>query len=92
MRIELEVENTRCGGCARTIEMRLRTDPRVSSVHVEPRRGLVTVEASEDVREDASATLARLGYPLKGSVEGLGAAAAMAKSVVSCAIGKVSKP
>ena len=90
MKIDLEVENTRCGGCARTIERALRADPRITAVQVEPGRGLVCIEASSDVGEDATATLARLGYPLRGSVEGLKAAAAKAKSIVSCAIGKVS--
>lgn len=90
MKIELEVENTRCGGCARSIEKRLRADPRVTAVQVEPGQGRVSIEASSDVREDAIAMLAGLGYPLRGSVEGLKAAAAKAKSIVSCAIGKVS--
>lgn len=90
MRIDLEVENTRCGGCARTIEKALRADARVTAVQVEPGRGLVSIEAPAEVREEAIAALARLGYPLRGSVEGLKAAAAKAKSIVSCAIGKVS--
>jgi copper chaperone len=91
VRLELEVENTRCGGCARTIEKRLRADPRVTAVHVEPGRGLVSIETSAEMREEASAMLAHLGYPPRGSVEGLKAAAAKAKSIVSCAVGKVSR-
>ncbi len=89
MKFEFEVENVRCGGCARTIEKGLRADPRISQVEIDLEAKRVLVEASGDVREAASATLARLGYPLKGSVEGMRAAAAKAKSIVSCAIGKV---
>ncbi len=90
MKIEFEVENIRCGGCARTIEKGLRADPRITGVEVDVEARKVLVDASDDVRYAASATLARLGYPLKGSVEGVRAAAAKAKSIVSCAIGKVS--
>jgi copper chaperone len=92
MKIDLQVENMRCGGCARTIEKALRADPRITAVQVDPACGLVSIEASADLSEDASIVLARLGYPRKGSVEGLRAAAAKAKSIVSCAIGKVSAP
>ena len=50
----------------------------------------MTVEAAADVRHDVATTLARLGYPEKGSVEGLKSVAAVAKSFVSCAIGRLS--
>ncbi len=59
MELRLQVENVKCGGCARSIEKALRADARIT--HVE-----------------------------KGSDEGLRAAAATAKSSVSCAIGRMS--
>jgi copper chaperone len=90
VKIEFEVENMHCGGCANTIEKGLRADPRITGVIVEPERGRVAIEADTDVRAQAAATLAQLGYPEKGSVEGLRAAAAKATSYVSCAIGKLS--
>lgn len=89
MQLKLEVENIKCGGCARSIDKALRADARISGVTVDPSAGTVMVEASDDVRADALATLARLGYPAKGSVEGLRSAAAMAKSFVSCAVGRL---
>ncbi|MGE5640816.1 MAG: heavy-metal-associated domain-containing protein [Clostridia bacterium] len=89
MELRIEVENVKCGGCARTIEKNLRADARISSVSVDPAAGIVTLEASADVRAEAAATLARLGYPERGSVEGLKAATAAAKSFVSCAIGRM---
>lgn len=90
MELRFEVENVKCGGCARTIENGLGADPRISAVSVDPAAGVVLIEASGDIRAEAAATLARLGYPERGSVDGLKAAAAVAKSFVSCAIGRVS--
>jgi copper chaperone len=90
VRIQIEVENIHCGGCARTIEGALRKDARITEVVVKPDQSQVTIEAQADVHADAAATLARLGYPEKGSVEGVRAAAAKAKSLVSCAIGRLS--
>ena len=90
MELRLEVENVKCGGCARSIEKALRADPRIGAVAVDPSAGVVLIEAAADVRAEAAATLARLGYPEKGSVEGMKAAAAAAKSFVSCAVGRLS--
>jgi len=90
MELRLEVENVKCGGCARSIEKALRADPRIGAVAVEPSAGVVLIEAAADVRAEAAATLARLGYPEKGSVEGMKAAAAAARSFVSCAVGRLS--
>jgi len=89
MEIRLDVENVKCGGCARTIERTLREDPRITRVTVDPSRGTVVVEANADVRAEAAATLARLDYPERGTVEGLRSAAAAAKSFVSCAVGRL---
>jgi copper chaperone len=47
------------------------------------------IEAEGDVRAHAAAVLAKLGYPEKGSLEGLKAVAATAKSFVSCAVGRM---
>lgn len=89
MELRFEVENVKCGGCARTIERTLTADARIARVAVDPAAGTVVVEAAEDVRAEVSAALARLGYPEKGSVEGLRSAAAAAKSFVSCAVGRL---
>jgi len=88
--IRLEVENLKCGGCASTIEKTLRADPRVTKVVVDPATDSVEIGASTELRGELAATLARLGYPEKGSLEGLRSAAAVAKSYVSCAIGKMT--
>jgi copper chaperone len=90
MELRFEVENVKCGGCARTIANALRADSRITDVSVDLSQGAVVVEATADVRAEVAATLARLGYPEKGSVEGLRSAAAVAKSFVSCAVGRLA--
>jgi copper chaperone len=90
MELRFEVENVKCGGCARTIEKALRSDARITRVTVDPPAGSVVIQATADVRAEAAAALARLGYPERGSVEGLRAAAAAAKSFVSCAVGRLA--
>ena len=91
MKINIEVENIRCGGCANTITKKLMSIEGVNSVDVAIEQQIVTVES-----EDESARLAyveallAMGYPEKGSVEGMQALKGKAKSVISCAIGKVS--
>jgi copper chaperone len=86
----IEVENIKCGGCANTIETRLRKLDAVTDVQVEVEQGRVTVEAGDDDRATLAEILLRSGYPEKGTAEGIKAASARAKSFVSCAIGKLS--
>ena len=84
----IEVENIRCGGCANTITHSLQKLDGISSVSVDIEIGRVCVTAAADDRERLVSTLLQHGYPEKGSIEGLQAAKAKAKSFVSCAIGK----
>jgi copper chaperone len=90
MQYIIEVENIRCGGCANSIETRLRKLDGVSKVSVDIEQGRVSVDAVDDRRERLVSTLLQSGYPEKGSAAGIKAATAKAKSFVSCAIGKVS--
>lgn len=89
MSYEIAVENIKCGGCANTIRSRLLEDARVTGVEVDIVAGLVRVQGEPAARPDLVTKLARLGYPEVGSVEGLKAAAARAKSFVSCAVGRI---
>jgi copper chaperone len=51
----------------------------------------VTIDTDdESVRNATIKALLTMGYPEQGSVEGLDALKGKAKSVVSCAIGKIS--
>jgi copper chaperone len=85
----IEVENIKCGGCANTITGRLSKLDGISNVQVDIENGRVTLEAPEQSRTQLVETLLASGYPEKGSVEGIKAATAKAKSFVSCAIGKM---
>jgi len=85
----IAVENIKCGGCASSIRKGLLENPQVSSVEVDVETGQVQIEGEESARGEIVARLARLGYPEVGSVEGMQAAAAKAKSFVSCAIGRI---
>lgn len=90
MKYEIEVENIRCGGCANTISKKLLEKEGVDSVDVQIEDQLVVIETKDEVvKQLAIDTLASLGYPEKGSVEGLAALKGKAKSVVSCAVGKM---
>lgn len=91
MQFMIEVENIKCGGCAATIKKRLLEDARIQSVEVDVSSGAITLEASADDFASWKATLLKLGYPERGTAEGLSAAKAMAKSFVSCAIGRMDQ-
>ncbi|MFM2400026.1 MAG: hypothetical protein RL341_2183 [Pseudomonadota bacterium] len=86
----IAVENLKCGGCATTITHSLSALPGVSAVQVDVEHGQVSFEAADTARAEAVHKLQQLGYPEAGSTHGIAAAAASAKSYVSCAIGKVS--
>ena len=89
MSYTISVENIKCGGCASTIRNKLSTLDGVESVEVGIEAGLVTIDGDEAHRETITAELLHLGYPEKGTAEGMRAAAAKAKSFVSCAIGRL---
>jgi len=90
MKVSITVENIKCGGCAGSIKKKLLADARVESVEVDIEQGIVVIEATENVHDDFSAMLLKMGYPKSGTTEGITAAKAKAKSFVSCAIGSVS--
>ena len=90
MNSSIEVENIRCGGCANSITKKLTAIDGVESVDVAIEEQIVTVDVTDDVvREAVVESLKSMGYPEKGSVEGLEAIKGKVKSVVSYAIGKV---
>jgi len=91
MRETLNVENIKCAGCAKTIENGLLKIENVTQVFIEIEDGIVTVEGDNLSKMDLAAHLLKLGYPEKGSVEGLQSVKAKATSFVSCAIGRMDK-
>lgn len=94
MQITIEVENIRCGGCANSITQKLMEDERIDNISIDIEKQMVSFDTdnadTDTVREAASKQLFSLGYPEKGSVEGLESLKEKAKSVVSCAVGKMS--
>ncbi len=65
MKIEIDVQNVKCQGCASAIRDGLGKNPQVREVQVDVPTGRVTVEAVEDIQAELSATLKALGYPEK---------------------------
>ena len=89
MSLSIQVENIKCGGCALSIKKGLMDEAGVSTVEVDVENGMVSIDGENLDRDAITAHLLKMGYPESGSVEGIKAAAAKAKSFVSCAIGKV---
>ena len=90
MSLSIQVENIKCGGCANSIKKGLMDEAGVSTVEIDVENGMVSIDGEHLDRDAIAAHLLNMGYPESGSVEGMKAAAAKAKSFVSCAIGKVS--
>lgn len=91
MQHRLNVDNIKCGGCAHSIVSKLSALEGVSDVSVEIEQGQVVFSSKNELIDQVKLHLKNMGYPEAGSVEGLGAAGAKAKSFVSCAIGKMTK-
>ena len=89
MTYTIAVENIKCGGCANTIRTRLIERELVQAVDVDIEQGEVRIEGNPEWRDQVAGALANMGYPEVGSVEGMKAATAKAKSFVSCAIGRI---
>lgn len=89
MTYTIAVENIKCGGCASSIRNKLLDQELALAVDVDVEQGEVHVDGNPEWREQVVSVLAGIGYPEVGSVEGMKAAAAKAKSVVSCAIGRI---
>lgn len=89
MAYTLTIENIKCNGCASSIRNKLVDSAIASVVEVDVANGTVHIDGDSAQRAEAVAALAAMGYPESGSVEGVKAAAAKAKSFVSCAVGRI---
>jgi copper chaperone len=85
-----EVENIKCGGCENSIRKGLSSIVGVSEVQIDREQQRITLVAQEAERSAIADKLCSMGYPEQGSVSGIQSGLAQAKSMVSCAIGKVS--
>lgn len=88
MNYEIGVENIKCGGCAGTIVKNINAIDGVENTDVDIEAGIVKVGGVDGLNETLLASLLKMGYPETGSIEGIAAAKAKAKSFVSCAVGK----
>lgn len=88
--LTFNVENIKCGGCENTIRKGLSNIAGVSEVQIDRDQQRITLLADAAERNAIAEKLRSMGYPEQGSVAGLQSGLAQAKSMVSCAIGKVS--
>ncbi len=88
MRTSIEVQNLKCGGCAKTITNKLSELQGINEVTVDADASLVSFTSENtDGTLLAKQALKSLGYP---SVEDNNTMVSKAKSFVSCATGKMS--
>ena len=85
-----DVENIKCGGCENTIRKGLSSIAGVSEVQIDRDQQRITLLANEAERSAIADKLRSMGYPEQGSLSGIPSGLAQAKSMVTCAIGKVS--
>ena len=88
--MKIEVENIKCGGCERSIFNELGTIEGVSDVTIDRPNQTIHFSGPEHLRPIVTERLHSLGYPERGSVRGLDAGLANAKSFMCFAIGRVS--
>ena len=93
MKYTFQVDNIRCGGCANTITKKLTEIHGVEEVQVDVENKQVIVTTNElnsnETHRLISDKLIQLGYPESGQ-DNANNLKVKAKSVVSCAIGKIS--
>jgi copper chaperone len=88
--LEIVIDNLKCGGCANTIVKGVSALDGVRGVEVLHDTSTVRVQATGAQRPAIEAKLTQMGYPPAGSLAGIQAGLANAKSYVSCAIGRIS--
>ena len=87
--VSIPIENLKCHGCAATIKKGLLKIEGVESLNVDVENSKVDVSfegTAEDI-DTIKAKLAQMGYPESGNNNTL----LMAKSFVSCAVGRITK-
>lgn len=88
--MKIEIDNLKCGGCEKSILKGLAAVKEITDVVIDREHQLVQFTGDERSRPKVADKLRAMGYPEKGSLSGMGAGLANAKSLVSCAIGRVS--
>ena len=88
MSLQFHLANVKCGGCANSIRKAVEAIDGARVLALDPATGHLEVEAADSLRSVVAERLHKLGYPEQGSVDGIAAMAASAKSFVSCAVGR----
>ena len=89
MKTTVVIQNLKCEGCGNTITKNLNHIDDVSDISINVENGTVSFKyTSDETIDSVSKTLSKLGYPIEGDDNTLGA---KAKSYVSCAIGRMNK-
>lgn len=89
MEYSIEIQNLKCGGCAKTIQNRLAKVDTISNLNIDIENSIVRFDlAQKQHLETIKKELKALGYPERGEVNSFGS---KAKSFVSCAVGRVGK-
>lgn len=88
MKQTIEIQNLKCGGCARTVTDGLAEVNGIVVVNkVNPDTGEVEFESNDDLNwEELKQKLHKMGYPLSDEENTLGM---KVKSFASCAVGKL---
>jgi copper chaperone CopZ len=84
--IEIFVENIKCCGCMNSIRTTLLKLEGVRDVQINKETDRVSVSGEQLNRETVINKLATLGYPEKGN----NSLMSKAKSMVSCAVGRIT--
>ena len=87
--LKVNIENLKCHGCAATIKKGLNKFEKVNNVKVDVDNSIVEINYEDDnnIIDAIKAKLLSMGYPESGNNNRL----SVAKSYVSCAIGRISQ-
>jgi copper chaperone len=88
--MQIEIDNLKCGGCEKSIVKGLSAMPEVANLVVDRTHQTVRFTGAASDRDAVVQKLRSMGYPEKGSLAGMEAGLANAKSFVSCAVGRMS--
>lgn len=89
MKITLEIQNLKCGGCEHTILSKLFALQGIDAVTINHENNTVTFNHENELALiNAKKLLSQIGYPITGNKNSL---TTKAKSFVSCAVGSLNK-
>jgi copper chaperone len=88
--MQVEIDNLKCGGCEKSIVKALSDMPEITDLFVDREHQVVRFTGVTSFRDAVVQKLRKMGYPEKGSLAGIDAGLANAKSFVSCAVGRMS--